>query len=507
MDDFLKPVRAFYERVLNLSSPRRDLPFLPEGFDLDTRRPLTGRDGHVISNVASQQILLRGLAGLTALTGDRRYERRARRIMRVFLQRYQNPRTGLLPWGGHMYLDCDTGEPVSAVTKTKRIHELKFHFPFYDLMWQADAKRTLRFIEGFWKAHVWNWETLIFSRHAEVTRGRYRQKGSNALTFLNTGTDLIVSAGFAYGRSGNGEYLRWAKRLTARYEGVRHPRTGLGAYQFNLRPAGPEEAQLGHLGITSMNLCPYAHAVAQSAVGLMRLSQQLPKPDGAPFLAYAHAALIAYGKYGYDPSDGSFHGMLRTETGKRIKSPQVLRQHKGPYSHDYWSRFKFAANQNLGQMLFAWAMALRLTADDALWPTLNRLTRLIGLRRKKDWPGPGIRKDLLTTWDTGYTIQGLLELAEATGKTTYLDRARHIAQWSLKTFMKEGWLLPWRGARQSKFNQRLLPALLRLEAFQRGLPNAVPDDWAGTEGFIDWKPRNRSNRLWIIPGRKFTRFM
>jgi len=465
----------------------------------------------MICNVASQQILLRGLVGLSRLTGDVRYERRALRLMSYFMNTYQSAETGLLPWGGHMFVDLADGVPVSTLRSGARVHELKFHFPFYDLMWRADAGRTRRFVEGFWQAHIWNWRTLVFNRHGDLDHGRSRQKGASGLAFLNTGTDLMAAAGIACVKCGSGPYLTRAKRLLGRYEGVRDPRTGLMPYQFNLRPSGPEEVQLGHLGITSLTLVPYVHAVAQNAVGLMRLSQTLGPEQGAFFLESARASLRAFGRYGYSASDRSYRGMLRTDTGERIKSTAVNRNHDGPYRRDYWQRWKFSRNQCLGQLLFAYALGFRLTGDGDLWLTINRLLSLLGLKRRSDWPGPGVPGErTLTTLDMGYVLQGLLELHEAVERREHLDMAEHVAQWTVRRFTEDGWILPWKRSGKVKFNQRLLLALLRLESARLGRTGIVPDEWAGKEGNLDWKPRGRSRQfkpLWALPRRRHLIYM
>ena len=507
MTDFTQFARRLCDRILNLEGAKCGMPFVPDGYDLETGRPLESDSGQIICNLASQQILMRTLTGLSALTGDRSYQRRALTITRHFLRSYQNPRTGLLPWGGHMFLDLRTGEPASSCPgNPTKFHELKFHFPYYELMWKADAPRTLRFLEGFWRGHVWNQRTLWFSRHGDLERGICRVRGEVPLTFINTGSDLIASAAFAYARSSKRGQLTRAKRLAAMFDNARDPNTGLGAYQINRRPDGPEEVQLGHLGVSSLNLMPYAYAVMQNAVCQMVVSQLLGPKEGVPFLDSARRVLLAYGRYGYDPSDGGFHAMLRTDTGQRIKRAQV-KDHGGAFARDYWPAYKFARNQNLGQMLYAYAMALRLTGDDGLRPTLDRLIRLLGVNRGGAWPGRGVSLPTLTTWDVAFVIQGLLELAECDDKESHLRTATRVADWSLARFTRDGWLLSWKGIRKVRFNQRLLLALLRLAAACEGKSGIIPTDWAGTEGLLDWKPRDRYGLPWLMPRRKFTGFM
>jgi len=242
---------------------------------------------------------------------------------------------------------------------------------------------------------------------------------------------------------------------------------------------------------------------------LMQLSRILGEAHGRPFREHARASLVAYGRYGYSVSERNYRGMLRTDTGARIKSTDVIRNHDGWYKRDYWPRHKFGGNQSLGLMLFAYALGLRLPGDGELSVTIDRLVRLLGLGRGRDWPGPGVcREDRLTTYDLAYILQGLSELREATGEGKYLDVAQHVAGWALKRFMQDGWLVPWQSAGKTRFNQHLLPALLRLAALRRGKPGVVPDDWAGTEGDLHWKRGGgKFKPLWVVPGRKCTMYM
>lgn len=45
------------------------------------------------------------------------------------------------------------------------VHELKNHFPYYELMYEVDPAATIHYIRALWNAHVFNWSTLEISRH------------------------------------------------------------------------------------------------------------------------------------------------------------------------------------------------------------------------------------------------------------------------------------------------------------------------------------------------------
>src|SRR5439155_18417273 len=71
---------------------------------------------------------------------------------------------GLFHWGGHVAYDLEADQLVTAKSGP---HELKCHYPFYELMWEVDPAGTRRYIEAFWNAHIYDWSVLDFSRHGK----------------------------------------------------------------------------------------------------------------------------------------------------------------------------------------------------------------------------------------------------------------------------------------------------------------------------------------------------
>ena len=64
---------------------------------------------------------------------------------------------------------------------------------------------------------------------------RCRSSSRRPLSFINTGSDLVYAAAELFRLHGEERALGWAGNLVSRYVQIRHPRTGLGAYQFNHR--------------------------------------------------------------------------------------------------------------------------------------------------------------------------------------------------------------------------------------------------------------------------------
>jgi pectate lyase len=134
------------------------------------------------------------------------------------------------------------------------VHELKNAFPYYDFWYEVNPAATVKFIEAFWNAHVYNWQTLEISRHGhyglkigDLWKNNFIQQQpffeTTGLSFLDAGNDLIYSGIKLYELSGDSGALCWAKRLAYQYVLARNPKTKLGAYQYTQprRTAEPEE--------------------------------------------------------------------------------------------------------------------------------------------------------------------------------------------------------------------------------------------------------------------------
>ncbi|MDQ8735376.1 hypothetical protein [Paenibacillus sp. LHD-38] len=153
------------------------------------------------------------LGGLSRLTGDPAYEEQALSVCRYLLQS-QTDGSGLLYQGGHTAYNIENRSVEYAGDKSK-VHELKFHYPDYELMWRADLVGTKRYIEeAIWNAHMLDWSRLDFNRHGPYGTPlgplwELEYKGGDVffwgrgLTFVNAGSDFVLCgryAGEAVGR-------------------------------------------------------------------------------------------------------------------------------------------------------------------------------------------------------------------------------------------------------------------------------------------------------------------
>ena len=235
---------------------KQSTPLLVNGVNVFTKEPVTwtfpGGQVAVMSDFVCQQNLLRTLVSLTNLTGDTTFKNTAKELVKYYFAHLQDS-SGLLEWGGHKFIDMKTLTVVGPHEKGY-VHELKNAFPYYDFWYEVNPAATVKFIEAFWNAHVYNWQALEISRHGhyglkigDLWKNNFIQQQpffeTTGLSFLDAGNDLIYSGIKLYELSGDSGALCWAKRLAYQYVLARNPKTKLGAYQYTQprRTAEPEE--------------------------------------------------------------------------------------------------------------------------------------------------------------------------------------------------------------------------------------------------------------------------
>ena len=114
-----------------------------------------------------QQNLLRLLASLSSITGERKYIDAAYDATAFMFERYQEKESGLFYWGGHRYIDLVSGNTYGAKGE---VHELEDVFPFWEFILAVDADNGEKLIKGMWEAHIKDWNALHYNRHAEYGR-------------------------------------------------------------------------------------------------------------------------------------------------------------------------------------------------------------------------------------------------------------------------------------------------------------------------------------------------
>jgi len=480
--DYINAARAYYDNILQHGRDRygESTPLFADGIDIERKQPLASAGGMVICNFAFQQYLLRGLIGLSNYTGDPKYRTAAEEATAYVLEHLVNETSGLIHWGGHAFWELRKDKPAFSPHNS---HELKCVFPFYELFYEVDPERTKRYIESVWKAHVdLSDDSFLFGRHAKMNAdiSRPRRIRPGELAFSNTGADLVYAAAFMHQETGDRMWLSRAVGLAGSIQVLSNPRTGLSPEILDVlrdpdfcRRVDSEQLRVERSREHTGRLGGRAR---QFALAQLAASQMLPDKSARRLVDWSVADLLAYARHGYDEQERGFYGMLRTETGQRIRFSEV------EWSRGfYFPPCKFQKNLGLPILFHAYARAYRLRNDEHLLQTAKTCLDLLGMK-----PGTScvdladVPEGMRNSDMAAQLIQGLLELHEATRDSWYLNAARKIADQSLCLFFGGDFFVAWPGEFQKTPVNLALPlALLRLAATLERKSVDLPTDSGG----------------------------
>ena len=509
--DRLTVIKKYADKVLETGRDQwsgQETPLFIDGVHVDTGDPVvwihqSGRK-YLISNMASQQNLFRVLTGLTNLTGDERYKNAAKEAIQYMFDRFTSP-GGLLYWGGHQFVDLRTLQRVRDIDNDA--HEFKYHFPYYELMYEVDPEATIQFLRGLWNAHVVDWGVLDMNRHGSWSnswRGDEWEREfddpepffeGSGLTFLNAGADLIYAAAKLYEFNEEEGALDWAQRLHGMYVKARHPDTGLGAVQYskpervNTPPdTGPlptnqsygdraenqfgavygDVAREGWVHWTSGSSSIYSI----TGFMLMGLAEALEGEAGDYFLQTTIDNLTALATHAYIPETNQMKPLWADGTDLTGQSyPRT-----GYYGDagTVWRR----SSASVGYLL-PYARAYRLSNDPQMWEMARNIAQGIGWGDIGSEPGVGVNMDMSTAGNSATELFALLELYRAAPHSDYLAQAEQVADNMIASYYHHGYFLPSEDRVYADFNRLEPLAILALEAVLRGEPEKVPAYQAG----------------------------
>ena len=477
-------VGRFYDAILSRSPSTHDrklsidTPLLPNALRADgSEWPARFAEytGEVYSNAAIQGSLFRGLASLTRLTGNGRYQQAVDESLSFLLSRYQWPHTGLLPWGGHVAIDLTTGLPSNLDCPGMWAqHELKAHQPPFDMMWAVDGAGTKRFIEGFWREHVRDNGSYSFSRHGDMFGAmsgwfwEHLLRGYDGCQFMTSALDLATAAVLMWEKTGRRGWLDHARGMIKNFDDARNPDTGLAAtsYTTGKRPPLLE----GH--------CISRYAYCASIA--LRLGERVGA-EGDLFTQTALRDLLAFGRYAYDEEAGGFFIRRWLPDGSRIDRlgrPALELSAYGPRGTND------VRNPALPAVLHSHAIAWRQTHQAELRPTIDRILKLLGAEDGFDFALQGGES-------AAYILQALIELWQADQDPRWRELAHVVADSALERFVDDrGYFHDWPDSDLCRLGQRLPLALLRLAAIEAGKEDAVDSDPGGGT-YLDPNPKMR----------------
>lgn len=270
---------------------------VPRGFSADAKAksnreaittvpPLPGvREGDRAvggSNLLHDSITLHLFENLSQISGQARYAQAARDYCHEFLNRAQHPQTGLLAWGEHLFYDVFADKPsVHPYYSQKPLwpHELLADAPPWEMLWQADAQRTARAIDGL-RLHFYEDKPgSLFNRHAFWDRAEHQKAGTpgESQPWIKHAGLFAHAFAFGHAHSQNPQqkdnWLDWARGTASIYPNARDPRTGLvESCLTDPRPAsrlaGGDMTSLAFSLHRAFLLCPQETQWRQNALDL-----------------------------------------------------------------------------------------------------------------------------------------------------------------------------------------------------------------------------------------------
>ncbi|GAB3342473.1 hypothetical protein GCM10027299_57310 [Larkinella ripae] len=188
------------------------------------------------SNFYHDVELIKVFNELSTLTGNRNYTNALHDYAGDFLKYSQNPVTGLLGWGEHIYYNfhADTVmEGLDPMGKFKS-HEFLESTPPWAFLWEIDSAATRRAIAGV-RYHFRSGVTqsFLYNRHArwhKAEKAEYRgleqyQDGGQA--WIKHSGLQCYSFTFLYGKTGHPEWKRWSEGTGNLFWKFRNPETNL----------------------------------------------------------------------------------------------------------------------------------------------------------------------------------------------------------------------------------------------------------------------------------------
>jgi len=490
-EKYLRAVSTFADKVLehgrDVYGPLKT-PLFVDGINVDTLEPPVwtweGKK-RVLSNQASQQNLFRTLVGLSAATGDPKYRQAAVDAVRYAFKHLQD-RAGLLYWGGHAYYDALEDKHPGGV------HELKHHYPYYELMWQVDPDATRRFIEAVWDAQYGRTVGKLWDQDYE---GGPVPFASTGLSFMMSGSDFFYAAALLSQLAGDERPLVWAKRLASRYVEARHPETHLGASNFSVLVTRRMENQFPQFGgrFTEATVTDiYGSRYSDSAICQLKLGETLG-PKGRDFLRWGVEDLTARATHGYDETNNTFAATLIDGT---VLTPADRK--KEGYVKIRWLEPRKADDRHF----YAYTLAYKLSRKELMWRMTRSIGRGLDLGDLGAAPGEPRAVNYQTSNSDPLVIFGLLELYEATRDNAYRKLAKRVADNALAARFHNGFFVASKDHLFSCFDDRTPLALLHLRAALLELPERPPTYRGGRafyHGHHDGK--GRTYDLYVIYGR------
>ena len=367
-----------------LTAPRDGVPALPGVRDHD--RAVGG------CNLYHDVVTLRVFRILSVLTGDPKYAGAARRYMDYFLRHAQNPDTGFLAWGEHLYYDFFRDEVVAE----RNYHELLEWTPPWPQLWEVNPEATARAIQALRFHYYADDPEQHFNRHAWWDKPEHQQLPGQP--WIKHSGLYAYSFMFLHKETNHRRWLAWSRGAGELYWNHRNPETHLtlsciGNPRDCARSASSQTPLLAYWLLKSYQLSPRETQMWNYAVTLLK----------------------AYDRYAYDKERDAYVAYINLD-GAALGEETVR-----PWSHAYGSPTILP----FGRVAAYFA---RSEEDPAFLEMARRVARIV-----KAAPMP----EYCSIQGPGFALNLSLDLYGLTRESKYLTEARSYANTAIKRFWVE----------------------------------------------------------------------
>ncbi len=324
---------------------------------------------------------------LSELTGEGQYQTVVESYARDFLKYCQNPATGLLAWGEHLYYNFYADSVMVGDLENPRddiYHEFLAETPPWEFLWDIDTAAVRKAISGV-RYHFRSptTQTFLFNRHArwqKVDKHDYRglaQYQDGGQPWIKHSGLQCYSFSFLYSKTEKSLWKKWAEGAGSLYWKYRNPETNLTVSCID----DPRDvARYASLSQTSL-LCYYWLKSAQQHPEFNYLRER------------AEVMLKSVEKYSWNSEESSYYSLLHLN-GKALNEDLIPVIFTGYGGSDVIQFGRVAAYFYL------------VTQDPAYKEMVNKVADML---LKTDWPDDFVVNSLASALQFSLDAHEILE--------------------------------------------------------------------------------------------------